>query len=155
MDVEDKPDVHIHPPTVFFASLIIGFTVRVFSGGWLPLPEVFAEGAGGLLMIGAMIMVVMAISAFSESGEELRPTTPSNQLFTGGPFKFSRNPIYLAMVLFGIGFGIATLNVWIILTSILTGIIFNFFVIPQEEQYLGRRFGSEYDDYQSRVRRWL
>lgn len=152
---EDYPDVALHPPTIFFSALIIGYVIRVFAGGWLALPRVFAEGAGGLLMLGGLALALASVSAFAEAGETLRPSTPSNQLFTGGVYKRSRNPIYLAMVLFGIGFGIATLNLWIILTSILTGVIFNFFVIPQEEAYLARRFGVEFEDYRRTVRRWL
>lgn len=152
---EDRPEVLLHPPTVFLSALIIGFVIRAFAGGWLPLPDLAAEGLGGLMMLVALAAAVMSISAFAESGETLRPATPSYQLFTGGAFQYTRNPIYLAMVLFGVGFGLATLNLWIILTSILTGVIFNFFVIPQEEGYLARRFGGEYEDYRRKVRRWI
>jgi protein-S-isoprenylcysteine O-methyltransferase Ste14 len=152
---EDRPNVGIHPPTVFFSALIIGFAIRVFAGGWLPLPRVFAEGVGGLTMIAALSIVITSISAFAEAGETLRPATPSHQLFTKGIYRRSRNPIYLAMVLFGAGFGIATLNLWIVLTSILTGVVLNFLVIPHEEEYLARRFGVDYEDYRLQVRRWL
>jgi len=83
------------------------------------------------------------------------PATPASELFQKGPYKFSRNPIYLAMVVFGAGFGIATSNVWIIVTTAIVGLIFHFFVILPEERYLARRFGAEYDAYRSRVRRWI
>ncbi len=154
-NMEDHPDVAIHPPTVFFAALLIGFIIRVFAGGWLAVPHVLAEGAGGLLMLAGLSFAVSAISAFAEAGETLPPATPSRQLFTGGVYRYSRNPIYLAMVLFGVGFGVATLNLWIILTTIGAGIIFNFFVIPPEEAYLGRRFGPDYGHYKTKTRRWV
>jgi len=153
--MEDQPDVSIHPPTVFFSALLIGFIIRVFAGGWLAIPRVLAEGVGGLMVVAALGISISAISSFAESGETLKPSTPSRQLFTNGPYKRSRNPIYLAMVVFGAGFGVATLNLWIILTSVITAVIFNFFVIPQEEDYLARRFGAEYADYRRNVRRWL
>ena len=155
MSAEDRPDVALHPPSIIFASMIIGFVIRAFAGGWLPLPKLVGEGLGGVMMIGAMVLMVASVKTFAEGSEELRPSTPSNQLFTGGPFQWSRNPIYVAMVLFGAGFGFATFNLWIILTSIVSGVIFNFFVIPKEEEYLSRRFGSDYDAYKTRVRRWL
>jgi len=155
LSYEPDTQVNIHPPTVFFSALLIGFIIRAFAGGWLPLPRLFAEGVGGLMMIAALGMVITSISAFAEAGETLRPATSSQQLFTNGVYRRSRNPIYLAMVLFGVGFGVATLNLWIILLSILAGVIFNFLVIPQEEQYLARRFGADYDDYRREVRRWL
>lgn len=153
--MEDRPDVSIHPPTVFFSALLIGYILRVFLGGRLPLPNAAAEGVGGLMMTGAVVMAVSAISVFAESGEKLTPSSPSGALFTGGPFRWSRNPIYLAMVVFGAGFGMATLNVWAIAASLIAGVIFNFFVIPQEEDYLARRFGTDYASYKARVRRWL
>jgi len=152
---EDRPNVSIHPPTVFFSALVIGFVIRVFAGGWLAIPSVLAEGAGGALILAALALSVAAISAFAEAGETLPPATPSGQLFTEGVYHYSRNPIYLAMVLFGVGFGVATLNLWIILTTLGAGAIFNFFVIPPEEAYLARRFGPEYDHYRTKARRWV
>ncbi len=153
--MEDRPDVSLHPPTIFIAGLLVGFLVRAFVGGWLPLPRVAAEAAGGLILMGAVMIAVAAVSAFTEAGEKLPPATPSGALLTHGVFRRTRNPIYLAMTLIGVGFGLATLNLWMILTSLATGAILNFFVIPQEEDYLMRRFGPEYAAYRARVRRWL
>ena len=152
---EDRPDVAIHPPTVFFAALLIGFIVRIFAGGWLPIPNILAEALGGLVLLAALVLAISAISAFAESGEELPPATPSRLLLTAGAYRYSRNPIYLAMILFGLGFGIATQNLWIILTTAAAGLIFNFFVIPPEEAYLERKFGVDYREYKERVRRWV
>ena len=152
---EDKPDVAIDPWTVFIAMTVLGFVVRVFVGGWLPLPQILAEGLGGMIIMGAFGFALWSISIFVEGGETMRPATSSGQLFTSGPFRFSRNPIYLAMVLFGIGFGLATHNLWIVSSGFLTGLVFHFFIIPGEEDYLKRRFGSEYADYCDGVRRWL
>lgn len=152
---EDKPNVSLHPPTVFCIALVLGYTIRLFAGGFLALPEALAEGLGLGLMIFALAMSLRAVMDFAESGEKLPPATASRQLFTDGAFRYSRNPIYLSMMLFGVGFGLATLNLWIMLTTIAAGVVFNYFVIPQEEAYLARRFGVEYDQYRGRVRRWL
>ena len=155
IDAEDKPDVVIHPPTIFLAALIIGYIIRIFAGGYLPLPGVVAEAVGGLMILAALVLMVAGVSVFSEKAEELRPATPSKALLTDGPYRYSRNPIYLAMVLFGAGFGMATQNLWIILTTVAAGLIINFFVIPQEEAYLERRFGGDYREFKERVRRWI
>lgn len=154
-DLEDKPDVAIHPPTVFFAALIIGFIFRAFAGGRLPLPDLVAEGVGGIILVAALMLIVSAVSAFAEAGEKLRPATPSNALLTQGVYQFTRNPMYLAMVLIGVGFGIATENLWIIIASIGAGAIINFLVIPHEEAYLERKFGVDYREFKERVRRWV
>ncbi len=153
-EFEDKPDVAIHPPTVFVAALIVGFVVRAFAGGGLPLPDLIAEGLGGLVLLVGLALIVSAVSAFAEAGETLPPATPSKALLTSGAYRFSRNPMYLAMVLIGAGLGVATENLWIVLATIGAGAIINFFVIPQEEAYLERRFGVDYREFKERVRRW-
>ena len=152
---EDRPRVWFHPPTMLFAALVIGFGVRVFVGGYLPLPRILAEGLGGLLIICSLGIVISAVSAFAEGGENLQPDTPSKQLFVNGPYRFSRNPIYLSMMLFGVGFGLATSNLWIILSTLCAGLLFHFFVILPEERYLTDKFGDEYETYKKAVRRWI
>ena len=152
---EDRPAVRIHPPTVLFIALVAGYVIRLFVGGRMPLPRAFAEGLGGLLIIVSLGLVLSAVSIFAEKGQGLRPATPASALFQKGVYKFSRNPIYLAMVLFGSGFGIATSNVWIIVTTAIAGLMFHFLVIKPEEAYLARKFGDEYAAYKGRVRRWI
>lgn len=150
----DGPKVRLHPPTVFFTALVAGYVIRLFVGGRLPISRALAEGVGGLVLI-ALGVAISAISRFAERGQPLTPSTPSDALFTDGPYRFSRNPIYLAMVLFGAGFGVATANMWMILTTIIAGAVLHFFVIVREEAYLASRFGPEYEAYRPRVRRWI
>ncbi|MCB2113816.1 MAG: isoprenylcysteine carboxylmethyltransferase family protein [Parvularculaceae bacterium] len=152
---EDRPNVTLHPPTALFFALIAGYVIRLFAGGRLPAPRALSEGLGGLMIIVALGLVLSSVQIFAEKGQGLRPATPASQLFQKGPYKFSRNPIYLAMVVFGAGFGVATSNVWIIATTAILGAIFHFFVILPEERYLARRFGDEYAAYKARVRRWI
>lgn len=152
---DDRPRTFLHPPTVMMIALTVGFMLRVLFGGYLPLPRAFSEGAGGLMIIIALGIFTATVSAFAAGGETLKPDTPSRQLFTNGPYRFSRNPIYLAMMLFGAGFGVATSNLWIILTTAFSGLLFHFFVILPEERYLEDKFGPEYGDYKKAVRRWI
>lgn len=151
----DRPNVRIHPPTVFLLALIAGYFIRVFTSGYFPLPQVFSEGVGGALMLASVSLLLAAAQAFFESGEALKPATPSGQLFTKGPYRYSRNPIYLAFMMFGVGFSFATSNSWILLTTALAGLVLHFFVILPEEEYLSRRFGEDYQAYRKIVRRWI
>ena len=151
---EDKPAVSLHPPTVLFVALVSGYVIRLFVGGRLPLPRAFAEGLGGLLIIVSLGLLMAAMRVFVEHAQPLLPATPAKALFQKGPYKFTRNPIYLAMMFFGAGFGIATSNVWIIITTALAGVLFHFTVILPEEAYLERKFGAEYSEYKARVRSW-
>lgn len=149
------PKVRLHPPSVMFVALLAGYAIRLFAGGRLPLPHAFAEGLGGLIVLASLALIISAVSAFAEAGEKLRPETPKDHLFTKGPYRFSRNPIYFAMMMFGAGFGIATSNVWIILTTALAGAVIHVFAILPEERYLSERFGEEYEAYRRSVRRWI
>lgn len=152
---EEGPRVRVHPPTVMFAALLAGYLIRLYAGGSMPLPRALAEGLGGFLIILALGILMAATRAFNEAGETLQPNTPSKRLLTEGPYRFSRNPIYLAMMIFGAGFGGATSNVWIILTTAFAGVILHFFAIRPEEAYLERKFGEAFADYRRRVRRWI
>jgi protein-S-isoprenylcysteine O-methyltransferase Ste14 len=151
----DKPAVSLHPPTVLFVALVAGYVIRLFVGGRLPLPRAFAEGLGGLLIIVSLGLLMAAMRVFVEHAQPLLPATPAKALFQKGPYKFTRNPIYLAMMLFGAGFGVATSNVWIIIATALAGLLIHLKVILPEEAYLERKFGAEYAAYKGRVRRWI
>lgn len=152
---EDRPSTRVHPPTLLLASMIAGYVLRAATKGFLPLPRVLAEGLGGAMIIAAVVIIASAVSAFSAGEEELKPNTPSRQLFVHGPFRYSRNPIYLAMMLLGGGFAVATLNLWMVLSTALAGVMLHFFVILPEERYLEDRFGPEYEAYKNSVRRWI
>ncbi len=152
---EDGPKVSIHPPTVFLTALVSGYVLRLLTGGYLPLPRGLAEGIGGAFLIGAVVLLLASMQTFVAGGETLTPATASQQLFTKGPYRYTRNPIYLGFLLFGIGFGFATSNVWVLLTTALSGGVLNYFVIQPEEKYLRRRFGDEYETYCKSVRRWV
>ena len=70
-------------------------------------------------------------------------------------YRWSRNPIYLAMLFFLVGIGIAVRSPWIFLLAVPLAVTFRYGVIAREEAYLDRRFGDAYRDYKAHVRRWL
>ena len=152
---DDKPNVWIHPPFLMLGVFIAAFGLRAVYGGFMPLPRLVAEGIGTLMIIGAIVILQLGISTFADGGEQLRPSTPSRQLFTKGVYGLSRNPIYLAMMLLGAGLGFATLNSWTVGLTLLAGVLLNFLVIKPEERYLEDRFGDEYETYKKSVRRWI
>ena len=83
------------------------------------------------------------------------PREPSPELILGGPFRWSRNPIYLGMTLIQAGVGVALGNAWLLLLLAPTLVILQREVIAKEEAYLTRKFGDAYLAYQRSVRRWL
>ena len=87
-------------------------------------------------------------------GASIPTNEPTDALVVKGPYRFSRNPIYLSMVSLLIGVGIWANSLWFIGLAVLAVVLLNWGVISQEERYLGRKFGSEYLNYKKRVRRW-
>jgi protein-S-isoprenylcysteine O-methyltransferase Ste14 len=112
-------------------------------------------------MIGPTIVALSFGIFFWAAGTMLRghasiPTnTPTDAIVAGGPFRFSRNPIYLSMILLHIGVGAWTKSLWFFVLAAISVALLTWGVILREERYLERKFGDEYLSYKSRVRRWI
>jgi protein-S-isoprenylcysteine O-methyltransferase Ste14 len=110
---------------------------------------------GGLLIAGAIISGLWAVRTMFRHGNSPEPRHPVVSLVVDGPFRFSRNPIYLSMTAFYLGLGLLFGTLWhvVLLPTVLA--IMRRGVIEREEAYLERRFGDEYRAYTARVGRWL
>lgn len=143
----------------FFLFLAIALLSHFF----VPATHVFdisdmvlGKVVGVILFVIGMGLSLQASKIFAEENTEILPTSPTNRvLVTRGPFRFSRNPMYLGMVLslLGIGFFMGTLPVFF--AALAQCIVLNFFFIPFEEQKMERQFGEQYIAYRNSVRRWL
>lgn len=107
-----------------------------------------------------MIVIGIAITLLVnylllKSGTSIKPYESPNVLVSSGPFKFSRNPLYLGMAvaLFGVDILLGSISPFVF--SILFIIIIDRFFIPMEEKNLNKTFSKKYDDYKKRVRRWI
>ena len=99
---------------------------------------------------------IWAFRAFRGAGTEIDPTSPTNRaLVTSGPYRLTRNPMYLGLVV--IAFGLAIWTGWLpmLAAPVLVFLTANFVHIPFEEAKMRRQFGAEYDAYVARVRRWV
>jgi protein-S-isoprenylcysteine O-methyltransferase Ste14 len=107
-------------------------------------------------------LVVVAITLFSYSVAKFRAVgtpvparKPTTVIVRTGPYRFSRNPIYLAFSVLQLGIAIWFNSGWLLATLVGAVALINFVVIPREERYLERKFGAQYLDYKASVRRWL
>jgi protein-S-isoprenylcysteine O-methyltransferase Ste14 len=89
------------------------------------------------------------------AGVNPEPHQPTAALVTPGPFRYTRNPIYLTFTLFFAGFALLTRNLWLLPLLLAVLVVMHYGVITREERYLARRFGDAYHAYCARVRRWL
>jgi protein-S-isoprenylcysteine O-methyltransferase Ste14 len=145
------------PPLIYLACLLLGLALdRV-----LPLPLAFPEvtlfswtAGGGLILIGVVI-VAAGIRNFSRAATPVPSNQPVRALVTTGIHGWSRNPIYVGMLLLYVGIGIAVRSPWVLVLALPLVIILRYGVVAREETYLERRFGDAFRDYRARVRRWL
>ena len=89
------------------------------------------------------------------AGTSVNPTEPTTVLVMDGPFKFTRNPLYLSLALFYAGVATLVNALWAMLMLPIVLLVINRGVIGREERYLERKFGEQYIQYKERVRRWL
>jgi protein-S-isoprenylcysteine O-methyltransferase Ste14 len=145
------------PPVVLLIFLAAGFALEYA----LPLVERPSprpsESAivGGIIIFCAFGIAVMAVREMRRSHTSILPGESAAALVQTGVFARSRNPIYLGMVFFMLGLGIATVSPWLILLAPLFLFYLQERVIKREEAYLTARFGPEYVTYRRKVRRWF
>lgn len=153
----DGAAVRVPPPLVPIVAVVSGIALD----RWWPIDPGLAHLApaldvvGSVLIGGSILLVITCIVILQRSGQDANPWKPTPSIVDHGPFAVSRNPIYLAMVLFCLGFGVQRANLWILALTPLTWWILHRFAVVPEEAYLSRKFGRTYDDYRRRVRRWL
>jgi protein-S-isoprenylcysteine O-methyltransferase Ste14 len=105
-----------------------------------------------LLATGLFLFAVRTLRAAGTPVPGNRPTTA---IVRAGPYRFSRNPIYLAFSLLQLGIALWVNGLWLVLTLLASVGLMSLVVIPREERYLAARFPSEYPLYKASVRRWL
>jgi len=114
-----------------------------------------ATPAGWLLLACGVALAAWAISTFRAAGTAIRPDRSASTLVTHGPFRLSRNPMYLGLSLLYLGMTLLVSSVWCLLLFPFVIGILHLTVIRREERYLAATFGTGYDEYRRRVRRWL
>jgi len=96
-----------------------------------------------------------ARNLFTRTGQNPKPWTPTPQLVFEGPYRFTRNPMYVSLTAIQIGLGLAVGVLWISLLAPVSLATIHVTAVRREERYLSEKFGREYDDYRARVRRYL
>jgi protein-S-isoprenylcysteine O-methyltransferase Ste14 len=144
------------PPFLYLGCLVLGLALDRL----LPLPVAYPTAWICLIAGGALILIGVAIFAagarnFSRADTPVPSNQPVRALVTTGIHGWSRNPIYVGMLLLYAGIGTAMGSAWILTLALPLVIVLRYSVIAREERYLERRFGDAYRDYKARVRRWL
>lgn len=142
------------PPLVYSSLIVVGAILALF---WrLPfLPDAIAAPLGILVVVAAVALFVASVGKFRAAGTPVPGNQPTTAIVRLGPYRFSRNPIYLAFSLLHLGIAIWANSLWLVATLVAAILVMALVVIPREERYLERRFGADYLNYKSSVRRWI
>ena len=144
----------IPPPIVtLICALIIYFSSSFFPSYTFPL-----FNALGILILGSgLLLIFLAVKSFKIAQTTINPLQPdlASFLVTDGVFKYSRNPMYLGLLMIVISSSIFYLNIYSILTPLFFYLWINRFQIKREEIFLTEKFGKEYLSYKNTTRRWI
>jgi protein-S-isoprenylcysteine O-methyltransferase Ste14 len=143
------------PPILVGGALIVGLFIHYVLWTVTLLPTVVARVLGVIVFVSAGLLAHFSHLAMTRAGTNILPTQPTLALATDGPYRFSRNPLYIAAI--GVYLGI---TLWVNSVALLLLIVpmiwlLQWGIVLREEQYLEAKFGDAYRSYQSAVRRWL
>jgi protein-S-isoprenylcysteine O-methyltransferase Ste14 len=143
------------PPPILALLLLLGSGVLMTIIPLAPLP-IPAGGVIGIffLLIG-FITGFSGFSAFRKAGTSVRPGDEPTQLVLTGPFRVTRNPMYLGIELVLIGALFLAKSLFFLIPPVVFFLLINFVQIPFEEKLMSEHFGETYGEYRRRVRRWL
>ena len=154
------PGVRFPPPLLF----LTGYGAGLLLHRELPLPVAGAEPTDGyavwrmlgwVLVAGGLVLALSAVAAFRRARTSIFPNRPASALVVSGPYRFTRNPMYLSLTLLYLGGVLLANTLWPALLLPVVLVVLYLAVIRREERYLAAEFSDAYTTYRARVRRWL
>jgi len=151
---DDTPGVIAFPPLIYLLAIACGWALEQ---AWATpaLPAGWRQGVGAALFAAGIALAVWAFPQFIRHKTHVSVHRPATALITAGPYRHSRNPLYLALALLQAAIGVTAGLGWVLVLLAPALAVVHYGVIRREERYLERRFGQAYRDYQAAVRRWL
>ena len=154
-DTPDTANVIIRPPIAWGLAVLAGLALQ-----WVvPLPfmpaSVPSVWLGGIVFVLALALLAWAVATMTRAGSNVPTNLPSTTIVEAGPYRFTRNPIYLGMFLGLVGLAIGFDSLWLLVMLAPFALVIRYGVVAREEAYLERKFGDAYRQYRARVRRWL
>ena len=154
MTEKDNPGVIMLPPLLYGIAFAVVLALRWF----LPMPifdHAVALWPGLALVVLAVWIAIWGRNALQAAGTNVSPSLPTTAIVTSGPFRFSRNPLYIALMLLYFGLTLAVNTWWGIVMLVPLLILMHRGVVLREERYLDEKFGETYRQYSSKVRRYF
>ena len=150
----DTAQILVLPPLLYGMAFVIGLLLHLV----FPLHILLTTLARGIGVVYVLVSLPLALATFrvlSRAHTPVDPMKPTTALVTEGPFRYSRNPIYVALTLLYVGVAFLVNALWILLLVVPAVVVLRYGVIAREEAYLTRKFGYAYRQYTAQVRRWF
>lgn len=148
--------VRFPPPVVFLTSTLAGVASHyLVLAANVPLARAVSAIVGTFVGLVGLTIMVLARILFSRTGQSPIPWKPTPELILTGPYRFTRNPMYVGVTVLQIGLGVAVNNLWIAAFALPALTIIHFIAVLPEEKYLSDKFGESYQTYLARVRRYI
>ncbi|HEY5407029.1 MAG TPA: isoprenylcysteine carboxylmethyltransferase family protein [Ginsengibacter sp.] len=153
---KDSPGIYFPPPLIY----VLTFLAAVFIQKKIPINDYvfhleFTKAVGILFLAISLYFLFTSLRKFFLTKNTLILVKPATSLQTNGVYNISRNPMYVSLALIYLGLSCLIGNWWNIILFPLLFLLFEQYIIKSEEKYLERRFGQEYLNYKSKVRRWI
>jgi protein-S-isoprenylcysteine O-methyltransferase Ste14 len=150
----DDPRKFPFPPVIPVAALILSWLTGLLWPIAIDWPS-WTRPVGWVLLLAPMLLAIWGAQTFRQHHTVVDPRGDVTRLVTDGPFRFTRNPMYLSLIILYIGGTLAFHLSWGVVWLVPVFLALRYGVIAREEQYMKGKFGDEYDAYTRRVRRWL
>ena len=145
----------IFPPAfVYVGGLAVGLLLHLLYPVQV-LPTPFTIGIGLLLIAASGPIAIYVLRAYPRAKTTFLFSKPSSALITNGLYRFSRNPGYVSLTLLYVAIGFLVNSLWVLLMVVPAVTVVHFGIIKREERYLDSKFGDEYREYKTAVRRWV
>jgi protein-S-isoprenylcysteine O-methyltransferase Ste14 len=153
----DTPGVVAPPPLIFLGGLLPGGMIEWFYRGVFFPPDhlLTIRIIGGLVIAVGLGIILTAKVKMHRAETNIEPWKPTTSIISDGIYSYSRNPVYLAMILMYFGVTLILNSLWFLPFLIPVLFVMHFGVIVREENYLEKKFGEEYLSYKKSVRRWI
>jgi protein-S-isoprenylcysteine O-methyltransferase Ste14 len=149
-----RPNVLPWPPII----VVIAVLAAVLLGRLWPLPSFEASWpaiVGVAVALSGLALDIWAIVTMRSADTNILPNKAADLLVTWGPFRFSRNPIYVANTVLLVGIGLSFDNLWFVVCALAAALVVDRLAIRREERHLAARFGAAWADYAAKTPRWL
>ena len=154
-DQKDAPNILVLPPVLVGGTLLLGLAIHFFLWQSEALPIVWARVLGLTVFVAGGILAHLSHLAMKRVGTNVLPTQPTLALATDGPYRYTRNPLYLAAICVYAGLSLWVDSVVMLILLPLVIVVLHAGIVLPEERYLATKFGSQYEAYRAAVRRWI